>query len=116
MLSVVILAAGIVFIYRSFFLCVDYLNNLSCRLYALRLIDQRIGDVSHSYTQLEGEQLDAGVGLETHIINHRKVDFRYAVELTAVDDSNALYRVDVGISWQDGPRPMTFTRSAYLLR
>jgi len=48
MVALVVLSAGIVTVYRSFFLCVDYLNNITTRIYASHLLDQRMADISLS--------------------------------------------------------------------
>src|ERR1039457_5245129 len=58
MVSLVVLCCGIVVIYKSFFLCADYLNNLTCRIYASSLIDEKIGDIAKSFAEWPTKDLD----------------------------------------------------------
>src|SRR5579872_1277046 len=65
MVSLVILCCGIVLIYKSFFLCADYLNNLTCRLYASSLMDEKIGDITESFADWPAKELNFGNTLVT---------------------------------------------------
>jgi prepilin-type N-terminal cleavage/methylation domain-containing protein len=117
MVSLVVLCCGIVLIYKSFFLCTDYLNNLTCRLYASSLIDEKIGDISKSFAEWPAKDLDFGdtnVSLE---INHKPVHFVYNIKLAPLPDVKSVWQVDVNLNnWVDGPRNMHAERSAYMIR
>lgn len=116
MVSLVVLCCGIVLIYRSFFLCADYLNNLTCRLYASSLIDEKIGDVSKSFAEWPVRDLNFGSTSVILDINHRPVCFTYDIALKPLADVKSVWQLDVGISWNDGQRKMHANRSAYMLR
>ena len=116
MVSLVILCSGIVFIYKSFFLCADYLNNLTCRLYASSLLDEKIGDVAQSFAQWPAKSLDFGDNFVTLQINHKPVTFNYAITLEPLIDVKSVWQLRVNLSWRDGPRVMHATRSAYMMR
>jgi hypothetical protein len=116
MVSLVVLCCGIVLIYKSFFLCADYLNNLTCRLYASSLIDEKIGDVSRSFAEWPAKELDFGNTSVTLEINHRPVRFSYSINATALDDVKSVWQVDVKLAWSDGRRAMRAQRSAYMTR
>jgi len=116
MVSLVVLCCGIVLIYKSFFLCADYLNNLTCRLYASSLIDEKIGDVTKSFAEWPAKELDFGSTFVTLEINHKPVRFSYNINLTPLGDVKSVWQVDVKLSWMDGPRNMHAERSAYMIR
>ena len=116
MVSLVVLTAGIVLIYRSLFLCVDYLNNLTCRLYASHLMDEKIGDISKSFSQWPQKDLDFGDNVVSVDINHKPVRFNYDIVLTPLADVNSVWLLNVNLSWFDGHRQMHAVRSAYMLR
>ena len=116
MVSLVVLCCGIVFIYKSFFLCADYLNNLTCRLYASSLIDEKIGDISESFAEWPAKNLDFGDTSVTLDINHKSVRFNYDINLSALTDVKSVWQLDVKLSWVDGPRNMHAQRSVYMIR
>ena len=116
MVSLVVLCCGIVLIYRSFFLCADYLNNLTCRLYASSLIDEKIGDISKSFAEWPLKDLNFGDAFVTLDINHKPVRFTYDIALQPLADVKSVWQLDVRLSWMDGPRSMHANRSVYMLR
>lgn len=116
MVSLVVLCSGIVVIYRSFFLCADYLNNLTCRLYASSLIDEKIGDVSKSFADWPAQDLNLGNNFVTLDINHKPVRFTYDIALQPLSDVKSVWQLDVKLAWADGRRSMHMQRSAYMLR
>ena len=116
MVSLVVLCCGIVLIYKSFFLCADYLNNLTCRLYASSLIDEKIGDISESFAEWPAKDLDFGSYSVTLNINHKPIRFSYNINMAPLGDVKSVWQLDVKLSWVDGPRNMHMQRSAYMIR
>ena len=116
MVSLVVLCCGIVLIYKSFFLCADYLNNLTCRLYASSLIDEKIGDITQSFAEWPAKSLNFGDNAVTLNINYKPVRFTYEINAQPLPDVKSVWQVDVKLSWQDGPRNMRMQRSAYMIR
>jgi prepilin-type N-terminal cleavage/methylation domain-containing protein len=116
MVALVVLCCGIVLIYKSFFLCADYLNNLTCRLYASSLIDEKIGDIAESFAEWPTKSLEFGNNSVDLVINHKPVRFNYDINLQPLPDVKSVWQVDVKLSWVDGPRNMHAQRSAYMIR
>ena len=116
MVALVVLCSGIVMIYKSFFLCADYLNNLTCRLYASSLIDEKIGDVSKSFAEWPAKNLDFGANSVLLEINHKPIQFNYVINLAPLPDVKSVWQLDVNLLWTDGPRNMHAARSAYMIR
>jgi len=116
MVSLVVLCCGIVLIYKSFFLCADYLNNLTCRLYASSLIDEKIGDISGSFADWPARDLNLGNSSVDLEINHKPVHFEYDINLAPLPDVKSVWQLDVRLSWFDGQRNMHASRSAYMIR
>ena len=116
MVSLVVLCSGIVLIYRSFFLCADYLNNLTCRLYASSLIDEKMGDISRSFAEWPVKDMDFGDSSVVLDINHKPVNFRYDITAAPLGDVKSVWQLDVKLSWVDGRRAMHMQRSAYMMR
>jgi len=116
MVSLVVLCCGIVLIYKSFFLCADYLNNLTSRLYASSLIDEKIGDISESFAEWPAKDLNFGNNFVILEINHKPVRFNYDIKLAPLADVASVWQIDVNLNWVDGPRNMHMQRSAYMIR
>jgi len=116
MVSLVVLCSGIVLIYKSFFLCADYLNNLTCRFYASSLIDEKIGQISRSFAEWPAKDLDLGNTFVTLDINHKPVRFTYAIGLQPLADVKSVWELNVSLAWFDGRRSMHERRSTYMLR
>jgi len=116
MVALVVLCSGIVMIYKSFFLCADYLNNLTCRLYASSLLDEKMGDVAQAFAEWPAKALDFGDSYTDLKINHKQTRFAYVINLAPLSDVKSVWQVDVNIYWPDGPRTMHAERSAYMIR
>ena len=116
MVSLVVLCSGIVLIYKSFFLCTDYFNNLTCRLYASSLIDEKIGDIAESFAEWPAKALNFGDSSVLLEINHKSITFNYDINAAPLPDVKSVWQVDVKLSWVDGPRNMHAQRSAYMIR
>ena len=111
MVTTVILSAGLVAIYRAFFIGVDYLDHLSRRLCALTLIDNRVADIELGFRALNN--VDVGVLKETVMLQGRSVDFSYNIQLRPVGELLSIFQLDIALSWQERGRRMTVSRSAY---
>ncbi|MDE2221910.1 MAG: prepilin-type N-terminal cleavage/methylation domain-containing protein [Candidatus Omnitrophica bacterium] len=116
MVALVVLCGGIVLIYKSFFLCADYLNNLTCRLYASSLLDEKIGRITRAFAEWPAKELNFGSNTVTLDINHKPVVFNYDVSLAPLSDVTSVWEADVKLSWVDGPRHMQMHRSVYMMR
>lgn len=114
MVTLVILSSGIVMIYKSFFLCVDYLSRLSCRLCAVELLDEKIADMSRLLKETAGTAFDREPLTVTRQIQHKAIDYHYEITFDPVAELEGVYRLDVGLSWSEGDRAMHLSRSAFV--
>jgi hypothetical protein len=111
MLTAVILAAGLVAVYRSFFIGLNYLQHLSCRLYALNLMESKIASAEQNFRSLK--DFDIGPLTETAVINNRPVEFRFSVNTEPVGGLLSVFKIDIALTWQERDRVVTISRSAY---
>ncbi len=114
MVALVILSAGIVMIYKSFFQCVDYLSYLTCRLYASQMIENKIADISRSYRESQDASFQRGATTETVEINHKWVDFNYSINMAPLAGLDYIYRLKVTLAWYDGKHLMKLSRESLL--
>ncbi len=111
MVTAVILSAGLVAVYRSFFIGVDYLNHLACRLCALDLIESRVAAIERDFRALNN--VDVGSMDETVFLNGRPVDFKYSIRLQPVGQLLSVFQLDIELSWVERGKRIDIARSAY---
>ncbi len=116
MVALVVLSAGIVMIYKSFFMYVDHLSYLTCRLHASQMIESKIADITHSYKQNQDNTFNRGAMTETIEINHKWIDFNYSIDLAPQVGLDYAYRLKVTLGWYDGRRLMHLSRESLLTR
>ncbi len=111
MITAVVLAGGLVAIYRAFFIGLDQLDHLSCRLCAINLIEKKIALVEKDFRSLK--DFDIGPLTEQGVINNRPVEFQYVINVQPVGELLAVFRLDIVLSWQEKGHAMSISRSAY---
>lgn len=111
MMTVAILAFGIVSIYEALFVSMDthgyYVHYMSTQDWMSEKIWEAQSDLINSGVLNEGETSGQIVR------DHKKFDWLMTV--SALDSTQGLYRVQVILSWQEGSRKVNATREAYLL-
>jgi hypothetical protein len=111
MVTAVILSAGLVALYRSFFICADIVTHLSNRLYALNLIESRVATIERDFRSLK--DFDIGAMSEEAVINNRPVTFTYTIDLQPVGELLSVFRLDITLSWEERGHVLSLSRSAY---
>ena len=111
MVTAVILSAGLVAVYRSFFITLDHLQYLSCRLYADNLIETKIARAEKDFRDLK--DFDIGSMTEEVEIGKKNVTLTYSMELKPVGSLLSVFELDITLSWEDRGRMITLSRSAY---
>ena len=111
MVTAVILSAGLVAVYRSFFIGADVMRHLSNRLYALNLIETRIALIERDYRA--SKDFDVGPLTEEAVINNFPVHFQFVINLKPVDQLLTVFQLDITLSWEERGRMMSLSRSAY---
>ena len=115
MVAVAVLALGIVVIYRSFFVCLDYINHVSNRLHAMVLINNRIATMQKDF-ELNGEAPASHRDqTETAWIHSKPVVFHSSVDVRTVDNLEGLYQLDASLWWNERGRDVRIWRSAFIV-
>ncbi|MDP2654616.1 MAG: prepilin-type N-terminal cleavage/methylation domain-containing protein [Candidatus Omnitrophota bacterium] len=114
MVTIVILSTGIVAIYRSFVLSLDYQHHLACRLHANLLIDQKVSTMQYAFRHGGEVPLPSAQTAEAVRVGRKDVPFRWAVDLGAVTGADEILQADVALSWQEGKRILQVQRTVYL--
>ena len=115
MVAVMVLSAGLVLIYKSFFIVLDYTNHLACRLQADILLDEKIAALNRLLQ--DQNQLTLVVPppvIDQVTIANKPVDFRYTLDFHSVENYKGLFGLEISISWMEGTRRIQLSREAYL--
>lgn len=114
MVATIILTAGIVSIYQAYFVSLDYMNHVTHRMVAMRLLDKRIADMELLLRSKGAITLAAGSETKSVVIHHKKVEFHFETSYHNVDSLKGLYQVDLVLSWSDGARNIRIGRTVYI--
>lgn len=109
--TVAILAFGIVAVYEALFISVDAFGFYAHYLDTQDWIDEKIWDVQRELT--ESQTLKAESTSGQIVRGHKTFDWVMAVSL--LDDQQGLYQVDITLSWEEGGRRKKISRETYLL-
>ena len=110
-MTVAILAFGIVSIYEALFVSVDTYGYYTHYFGTQDWINEKIWEVQSKLTDagvLNAEQTSGEI-----VRDHKTYDWLMAI--TPVDETQGLYQVRVTLSWQEGNRKVNTTRETYLL-
>ena len=114
MVTVAVLSSGLVLLYNAFFLAIDYAQRVSCRLYAINLLDKKINEIQMLFQEKSQLIFNEKLDTETVNINHRKVKFQFTTNVEQKQGIEGVYQVDLNLSWDDGKRISRLARAFYM--
>ena len=114
MTAVAILSFGIVFIYRAFFVSLNYMNHVAYRLHANNILENRI-TLLQEILRTE-KKIPFGQKEETQrvLIDNKPVDFRYAMSFKNMGEFQKMFQLDITVFWKERGRDIKLSRTAYL--
>ena len=101
-------------VYRSFFLSVKYLNQLTQRLYASNLADDKVAAIQAGFFNAQGASLDKKETVKTVMIDQKPIDFHFQVNYKSVTGISDLYQVEVGVWWMQHDQVVKVLRHGYI--
>ena len=113
MTTLAVLSGGIVMLYKSFFLCLDYQNHLTYRVYASNLLEDKIAVTEQMVRDYKVLAFEHDAQNEEVVFNSKPVNFHVDVQVGLDSDIPSLYRLTVSVSWKEKNRDVTLTRSSY---
>jgi len=115
LVTTAVLSLGIVLIYRAFFTLLDSFGYYSNYLRVIAFADEKLWQAQDALSCFGP---DAGAGSSGRLnIQNKDFNWRFSVSPIAGAGSNPplLYRIDLAVDWQEGPRIRGLTRNAYAL-
>ena len=113
MVTVVILSIGTVMIFRSFLICLDYLQHLKNRLYANVLMNNKITLIQQKYL-LTGRVVSEETLWEKELSSQVDFPFKFSVNTYSFEELNGLYQFNMVLSWDEKGRTKSIVRTVYL--
>ncbi len=114
MVASVLLSLGLVFVYKILFNFLDYSNHITYRLYGLSLLDQKISTIERQFLDTQTIPFVDAQEIKMVLFNGKKVNYEFSVNLLSVDNITRLIELDVSLSWTEGMRRISLSRSTYL--
>ena len=111
MVATAVLSLGIVLIYEAFFISLNSFDYCYNYLNVSPLMDEKIWEAQDGITCSGTLTGTATNGEFTSGVSVRKWILSYDV----LDKDQALYKIDLEVSWQEGKRKIILSRNAYAL-
>ncbi len=116
LVTVTILASGMVMIYKALLLSLDYQDYLMQRLYADNLIEHKIVLIQQDFQDNGTLELTPQGEIEDVVLNNKRIAFQFSYDLKDMGDLKSIFQLDVDLSWADHGRSFRLARSAYVFR
>ena len=114
MVAMMVLSGGLVLIYKSFFIALDYTNHLTCRLQADVLLDEKISELNRILQDQNQLTLVPPLAVDRVIIANKPIVFQYTLDFHSIENLPGLFLLDISIIWREGNRRIELSREVYL--
>lgn len=114
MVTMAILAGGLVLVYRAMLTTLDHQDYLIARLYAGQLLDDRIAVIEREYDDTAERPVLIGPEVYRAVLNNQPFTFIMTAEYATVADLEDVSELRVVLSWNERGRPFQMTRAVYV--
>ncbi len=114
MTTLAILAGGLVMLYKSFFICLDYQMHLACRAQANNIIEHRIALTEQMLRDYKTLSFNHDLQKESVEFFGRDIEYQVDVQVIPKGEGIGLYQIEVRVSWHESKRDISLVRSAYI--
>ena len=116
MVTVGILSVGLVMVYQSFFVCLNYLTHITYRLHAHILMDNKLNDIQRYFHAKGVVPWEDTEGREEIRIYNKLARFFYTVDFKDIPYLADTFEVNLALWWREGNREIHLSRSTYILK
>ncbi len=116
MVTVAILAVGIVMIYKALLLSLNRQDHLMHRLYAMNLLDHKVTVLHRDYRKTEDFPLGQSEEIHRVLLNNKPLAFRFMIDFNEIGDLEDILQLDLTLSWRERRREIRLSRSTYVFR
>lgn len=114
MVTVSILVIGIVGVYKVLLSSLDYQTQLSCRLYAMNLIEDELTLIENQFKATGQFPIEEDGKVVDVVLDRRNVSFEFSLLLAGVEqDIAGLIPAEVIVSWNDRDHEIKLKRDVY---
>ena len=114
MATLAILAGGVIMLYKSFFLCLDYQTPLACRAHAYNILENKIALTEQMLRDYKVLSFTHDAGQESVEFNGREIIYHVDIQVTPAGEATSLYQIEVAVAWKENKRDVTVRRAAYI--
>lgn len=114
MVALAILSTGIVLIYKSFLISLNYVHHLVCRSHALTLLDNKITYLQQLFATKKEIPFDQQAAADRVTIHNRPVYFHYEMNFKMVENLKNIYQLDISLAWEEGAEHKQLAHQVYI--
>ena len=114
MITLSILSAGIVMIYRSFFMCLNAVQHLSNRWEAYQFIEEKFETLEQQLREQGDTSFIRGNFSDWGEVAGQKLRFDYTLNVNLITNAPGAYIAEIDLSWKERNRTITLHRQAAL--
>lgn len=113
LVALVIFSVGIVAIFKSFLLSLDYMSHLTNRMYATVSLDNRIDEIQKMLRMYNALPLDMPES-KKELIGYKQVEFIHSLRISEIEEFVDIFQIDLSVNWNEEGREISLLRSAYI--
>ena len=112
MITLSILATGIVMIYRSFFMCLNAMQHLSNRWEAFEFVEEKFTALEQQLRQEGANSFVLGQQSSWQQVEGKKVHFDYKLNVHEIENVFGVYVAEIDLSWKERAHTVNLHREA----
>jgi len=116
MVTVVVMAIGIVMVYRGLLTALDFQKNTMIRAYAMNLLEDKLHAAQFAYQQEEKIPVYEGGEIDNIVLNNQPMRFHFTMEHRPLPALADIQEVTLTLSWQGIKRRQQIQKHAYISR
>ncbi len=114
LVTVTILATGMVMIYKAMLLSLDYQDYLTQRLYGANLLENKIAVIQRDFQYEKTMSFSSKGEFQGAVLNNKRMAYQFSYVLSNIGTLKNLFQLDVILSWMDHGRSFSLTKSIYI--
>ena len=109
--AVTILSVGLLFIFKAFFISLDYMGRIIEKAYVLSAVGNRTTMMQSQFERNKTFLAEPG----DFNIRGKDITINYDVQSRKIENLEDLYEIDMTASWNNGHRESRLSRSFYVV-
>jgi len=111
-IAVAVLSSGLLYINEAYLRIIEGLNHVKLRNFAESFIENKLWEVEDILLNQDTQPQSGSDGE----VEYNNKDYAWNQEIAQLDEQGYLFRADLSMSWREGIREITLSRSKYIAK